>query len=192
MDSRWPYLSDRTLADPVARFYPTRRGRAPRSPAALPAVELGDVEEQVAAGDPAAPPERRAGGAVEGVEGAGEDQPLGDRPADPGPGPEVAEVGVRLAGEDPGDLRFADALDVGEREPDAVRLRPLPPPGDVPAPGTGPHGVVHLRLLARRGGRTRRLRHLTRGVSCPVGGVLERLDAVGKRFFAHLESMDAR
>ncbi len=76
------------------------------------------MEEQVAAGDPAASAEAAVGRrAVEGVEGAGEDEPLDDRAADPGPGPEVAEVGVGLAGDDAGDLGLADALDVGEREP---------------------------------------------------------------------------
>jgi hypothetical protein len=54
------------------------------------------------------------GGGVEGVEGADEDQALRHRAGDPGAVPEVAQAGVGLAGDNPGDLGVADALDLAE------------------------------------------------------------------------------
>ncbi len=102
---------------------------APHGPpgTAVPPLELGDVQQQVAAGDPTTPAEPTVPHPVQRVERPGEDEPLDDRAAHPGPRPEVTEVGVRLTRDDPGDLGRADPLDVGEGESDAVRLvRALP------------------------------------------------------------------
>lgn len=69
-------------------------------------VELGGLQEQVAAGERAA----------QCVERADLDEPLADRQGGTGPLPEVLQSGVGLAGSDPGDLVFADALHRGQGE----------------------------------------------------------------------------
>ena len=116
-------------------------------------VELGHLQEQVAAGDGASPAYVGAGGVpqpVGRVEATGQHQPLHDRAGDPRAVPEVAERVVGPGRDDPVDLGLADALDLREREPDA------PPPGPLGLligpprrPGAGPralgehlHGVV--------------------------------------------------
>jgi hypothetical protein len=60
------------------------------------------------------------GGGVEGVEGADEDQAFRDRAGDSGAVPEVAQAGVRLAGDYAGDLGVADALDLAEGAADRL------------------------------------------------------------------------
>ncbi len=140
------------------RRLPTRTGRrhrrwppgppgadAPRSlglaaaAGAHPPVELGDVQEQVAASDPLpdaqatraeGPVGAGAGGRrdpVDRVQPTGQDEPFQDGSAHLGPVGEVGQVGERLAGDDPGDLGVGDPLDVGERHPDPV----APPVRDI-------------------------------------------------------------
>ena len=91
---------------------------------ARPAVEVGHLQQQVAPGQVVPRPHRQgAAEPVQRVERAGEHEPLGDRPARPGPVPQVGERAVRLPGHDPLHLGRADALDVGQRQPDAVAAR---------------------------------------------------------------------
>lgn len=82
------------------------------------------MQEQVPAGHLPAPAEPGSAlprrNAVQGVECPGEDEPFDDGAAHPGPGPEVAEVGIRLTGENPGHLGGTHPGDVGKGEPDAV------------------------------------------------------------------------
>ena len=97
-------------------------------------VELGHLEQQVAAGDLgtaayAHQPTQRGAEPVEGVEPAGQHQPLGDRT---GHLRAVPEVGQRVVGpgcDDPLDLAGVDALHLGQGEPDA------------PGPAVGPAAV---------------------------------------------------
>ncbi len=118
-----PAARARTSAARSTRRRRPRAARAARGPGhrALPPVELGDVEEDVAPGHPPAPaePGPRRPHPVERVETSCEHELLDDRAADAGAPPEVAEVDVRLAGDDPLDLRPADPGDVGERDADA-------------------------------------------------------------------------
>ena len=100
------------------------------------------MEQQVTPGQPATVPEPRPSaartGAVHGVEGPDEHEPLDDRATHPGPLPEVGERVVGRPGDDAGDLPFAHALDVGEGEAD-------PPPRPV-----GQVGVLR-RAAGHRG-----------------------------------------
>ena len=89
-------------------------------------VELGDLEQQVAPGHPAASVHGLLArpDAVDPVEAAGQHQPLEDRPRDVGAVEEVGQrdVGAALARlDDAGDLGPLMPLDVGEGEPDRVR-----------------------------------------------------------------------
>ena len=104
---------------------PRPRAREARSTSPGMQVELGDLQQQVAPRDPAAPVEgllaRRD--AVDPVEPAGQHQPLEGRPGDPGSVEEVGQRGVaaaRACRDDAGHLGGADALDVGEGEPDRM------------------------------------------------------------------------
>ena len=74
-------------------------GAAGAPVAAVPPLELGDVEQQVAPGDPATPPEPGPAAPIPCRESnaAGEDEPLGDRAARPGPGSR-SRRGRRTAG----------------------------------------------------------------------------------------------
>ena len=105
---------------------------------ARPAVELGDVQQQVTPGDPATTAEAAAAAhlrllveprraaevdAMDRVEATGEDEPLGDGSRHPGPLPEVGQARVGLTGDDLRDLGVADAVDVGEGEPDRLTTR---------------------------------------------------------------------
>lgn len=78
---------------------------AVRAGAALDAVQLGEVEQQVAAVG------------AERVESADLGEPFGDGPARAGPLPEVEQGGVGLPGLDAGGFGLADAVDVGQGEP---------------------------------------------------------------------------
>ena len=102
-------------------------------------VEVGHLQQQVAAGDPATTAHRcRQPDPVERVEPARDHEPLDHRSRHPRAVPEVGQRAVRASGHDALDLRRADALDVGEREPDAVRRRV----------GHARHGVRPARSLA--------------------------------------------
>ena len=94
--------------------------RATRSPAG----EVGHLEQQVAAGDATTTAHAHALGRdrVEGVEGASEHEPLGDRLAHRGAVPEVRERGVGAPLDDALHLGLAHALDVSERQPDAIGI----------------------------------------------------------------------
>ena len=112
--SRIP-TSPTSLLRPISRHRPSRsrgrHGRRPpgRAPHGAPDVGGGRGRRRTDRVD-----------AVDRVEPTREDQALGDRPRHVGAVPEVGEAVERLRGDDPGDLRLADPLDVGERDPDAV------------------------------------------------------------------------
>ena len=79
---------------------PPRAAPATRGPFQRPAVpvEVGDLEQQVAPGDPAASAQVAGGAdAVDRVERPGLHQPLGHRPRHPGALPEVGQRGVRAS-----------------------------------------------------------------------------------------------
>lgn len=80
------------------------------------AVEFGEVQQQIAAVG------------AESVQRTYLREPFGDRAAWAGPLPEVHQRGVRLPVLDPGGLGLADAVDVGECEPQ--------PPGTLPFPSS--------------------------------------------------------
>src|SRR5450631_223840 len=96
------------------------------------------MQQEVAPGHPATSPSRTAatedpaeatGAAepVDRVESPGHDQPLDHWAADLGAMPEVGEGDVWLTGHNALNLGVADALDVGQRQPDAIS----PPIGKV-------------------------------------------------------------
>src|SRR5450631_3670132 len=84
---------------------------APGHPATSPSctAAIGDPAEATGAAEP-----------VDRVESPGHDQPLGHWAADLGAMPEVSEGDVRLAGHNALNLSITDALDVGQRQPDAI------------------------------------------------------------------------
>ena len=99
----------------------TENAASARPDGAAPPVQLGDLQQQVTAGDlPTAPHRDGRAQPVEGVEPARHDKPLGDGPGAPRAVPEVRQPGVGPAGDDPGSLGRADALDLGQADPDAV------------------------------------------------------------------------
>ncbi len=180
---------DRGDPAPVAA---ARRGDPTARPAlrARPAVELGDVEQQVTPGDPATSAETAARPAhaaarVASSSRAGPPRSMPwsaskppartSRSADgsrhPGPLPEVGQARVGLAGDDLRDLGLADAVDVGEGEPDRLAavvgaLEPVGAGRDVDvetehgdAEGTGvvedePLGI-HPRVMGQHPGEER-------------------------------------
>ncbi len=103
---------------------PARRGRDqlaadrelsfPGAPAALVAVELGCLEQEVAAGQ----------GAAQRVQGADPDEALDGGERGAGPLPQVLERGVRAGGGQPGRFVLADALHSGHGQ-----SHPPPLPG---------------------------------------------------------------
>ena len=116
-------------------------------------VELGHLEQQVAAGDLGtaadAQPAQRGAEAVEGVEAAGQHQPLGDRAGHLRAVPEVGQRVVGPGGDDPLDLTGVDALDLRQGQPDP----PGPAVGPAPVARVGAGGLAEhdrRRLVERR------------------------------------------
>ena len=84
--------------------------------------KVGDLEQQVAAGDATAAAQARAlcPNAVNRIEGSREHKPLGDRLAHCGAMPEVGQGGVGASLDDALHLGLAHALDVSKGDPDGV------------------------------------------------------------------------